>query len=39
MVAVPVRGAGCILLKALILQRRYIVAVPVRGAGCSSKQI
>ena len=35
-VAVPVRGAGCVLATRLVLSL-VTVAVPVRGAGCVLK--
>ena len=34
MVAVPVRGTGCILKKLKVHTEDTAVAVPVRGAGC-----
>ena len=36
-VAVPVRGAGCILKRVVLFSVANIVAVPVRGAGCIVK--
>ena len=39
-VAVPVRGAGCIVVSMMFIERyKQRVAVPVRGAGCISKTV
>ena len=38
-VAVPVRGAGCIDYYKMYMSVEDIVAVPVRGAGCIGKRI